>query len=74
MIISIALPVSTKLIPAPTVSPLNSNYLVEIENISKSVNEIETGAIECIKFQNISEFAVKIKELLNKQPYKITNN
>lgn len=52
-------------IPAPTVSPLNKNFLSEIDKIAHALNEIHTGAIDLYPFESLSEYAEKMKILRN---------
>lgn len=64
--------VSSKLLPAPTVSALNSDYKSQIEVIKSSLNAIEgEGTVETLDFKNLGEFTQKIKELISYEPYKI---
>ena len=70
---------SHKLVPAPTVSALNSDYIKQIENVAENVNNIyktlnnnETiNVVETEEFKNISDFVSIINKLLKDQPYKI---
>ena len=63
--------ISQKLIPAPTISALNPQYLQEIEDITNNINSIECDAIEIKPFSGLGELSGIIAELMTKQPYKI---
>lgn len=63
---------SEKLIPAPTVSPINPIYIDEIEKITSNLNKIEEGAITAIKFNGLGELSGIIKDLISEEPYKIS--
>lgn len=63
---------SEKLIPAPTVSSINPEYIKEIEMITSNLNEIEPGAITAIEFNGLGELSGIIKDLLVEQPYKLS--
>ncbi len=56
--------ISTSTIPAPTVSPLKQNYGDDIKEITKNLNEIETGAIELFEFRDMAEFSQRMKDIL----------
>jgi CRISPR-associated protein Cst2 len=63
---------SEKLIPAPTVSSINPEYVQEIEMITSNLNEIEPGAITAIEFNGLGELTGIIKDLIVEQPYKLS--
>lgn len=56
--------VSKGLMPAPTVSPLNLNYIDEVEKIAASLNKLE-DTIEVYKFNNFAEFTKEMTKLIN---------
>lgn len=62
---------SEKLIPAPTVSSINPQYIEEIEAITSNLNEIDSGAITALKFNGLGELSGIIKDLVSFEPYKI---
>lgn len=62
---------SEKLIPAPTISPINFEYNKEIESIASNINIIEPGAITVRKFNGLSELSEIIKDLISEEPYKM---
>ena len=62
---------SEKLIPAPTISPINPGYEKEIVSITANLNEIEPGAITAVKFNGLGELSGIIKDLMKNEPYKL---
>lgn len=66
---------STKILPAPTVSPLNDEYKNEIKRVADALNQIETSAIELCKFDSLGEYAEVMANIANTTvPYKISYN
>lgn len=63
---------SEKLIPAPTISPINPEYESEIQKITVNLNEIEPGAITAKKFNGLGELTEIIKNLIAEEPYKLS--
>lgn len=63
---------SEKLIPAPTISAINPDYMVEIETITSNLNDIEPGAVTAIKFNGLGELSGIIKNLMAEEPYKLS--
>lgn len=63
--------ISSKLIPAPTVSALNDEYISEIREITKNINKIEKDSIELIEFDGLGKLSEVLVNLLEKEPYKI---
>lgn len=63
---------SEKLIPAPTISSINPNYVKEIEAITANLNEIESGAITALKFNGLGELSGILKNLIAEEPYKMS--
>lgn len=63
---------SEKLIPAPTISPINPDYEKEIETITSNLNEIEHGAITAKQFNGLGELSGIIKDLMKEEPYKLS--
>ena len=62
---------SEKLIPAPTISPINSEYKSEIKKITANLNEIEPNAITSIEFNGLGELTEIVKKLIVEEPYKL---
>jgi CRISPR-associated protein Cst2 len=63
---------SEKLIPAPTISPINPEYINEIDTIAANLNEIEPGAITVKQFNGLGALSEIIKELIIEEPYKLS--
>lgn len=63
--------VSSKLIPAPTISALNPGYKDEIKKITENLNRIEEDAIEIKEFKGLGEFSGILADITNSEPYKI---
>jgi len=63
---------SEKLIPAPTISPINPEYKSEIDTIATNLNEIEPDAITVKQFNGLGALSEIIKELIVEEPYKLT--
>lgn len=63
---------SEKLIPAPTISPLNPVYEEEIKTIADNLNLIEKDSITVKPFHGLGAFAEIIKDLISEQPYKLS--
>lgn len=64
---------SEKLIPAPTISSINPDYVKEIETITSNLNKIEAGAITATKFNGLGDLSGIIKKLIEEEPYKLTS-
>lgn len=66
--------VSKGMVPAPTVSPLEPDYINDIEKISESLNQAE-DMIELFKFSNFGEFTELIMKFIKEtKPYKLKTN
>jgi CRISPR-associated protein Cst2 len=63
--------ISQKLIPAPTISALNPDYVQEIMEIKSNINSIENDAIELKTFTGLGVLSKIIVELMRQQPYRI---
>lgn len=61
--------VSYKLIPAPTISPINSDYRQEIRTITDNINRMEEEAIETCDFNSLSELSTILVNLSTLKPY-----
>jgi len=55
---------STKIVPAPMISPLNPSYPTEIDDIAQVLNRLRPGAIVVHPFQNLSSLAEIVRELM----------
>ena len=66
---------STKILPAPTISPLNAEYKDEIRRVADALNQIETDAIERHEFDSLGGYAEVMANLANTTvPFKISYN
>lgn len=66
---------SSKILPAPTVSPLNECYREEIQRIADALNQIEEGAIDCREFGSLGGYAEVMADLANTTvPFEISYN
>lgn len=63
---------SEKLVPAPTISPLNPDYQKEIETITKNLNDIEKDSTTTKEFNGLGALSGIIKDLLQEEPYKMS--
>lgn len=63
--------VSYQLIPAPTVSAINPEYLDEITKIKENLNRIKPDSIELKPFNGLGDLSKIIAELMEEEPYKI---
>lgn len=64
---------SRRVIPAPTVSPLNSEFRDQIEGIAVALNGLHAGAITVRHFDNLAGFAGIVQELIaGTSPYRLT--
>jgi len=64
--------VSNKLLPAPTISAINENYLEEIQTIATNLNRIEKEAISLHSFTGLGDLSRIIADLIEYEPYKIS--
>ncbi len=64
--------VSHKLIPAPTISAINDNYVGEIKQIAKNLNTIQQDSIEIAEFDGFGKLTEIFADLLKAEPYKIS--
>jgi CRISPR-associated protein Cst2 len=64
---------SSQLVPAPTLSPLNSDYQAELERIAAGLNKIRPNAISLRTFNSLAEFGEVMADLIQTTgPYKLT--
>lgn len=64
---------SMSLIPAPTISALNSDYRNEITNIANSLNNIQANSIQIHEFNGLDELVGILTNLRNEPPFVIPN-
>ena len=58
--------VSDSSIPAPTISPLKSNYAEEIEKVGKELNRIKKDSIQTYPFDSQSDFSKIMIDIIEK--------
>jgi CRISPR-associated protein Cst2 len=64
---------TTKVLPAPTVSPLNADYAQEIEGVTQALNGLHPNAVVTCPFDSLSAFANVVRDLVNTTtPYALT--
>lgn len=63
---------SERLIPAPTISPINPGYKAEIDIIATNLNMIESGSITVKQFDGLGALTEIIKDLIAEEPYKLS--
>lgn len=63
---------SEKLIPAPTISPINPDYLNEIGKIKDNLNLIEPNSVTTKTFNGFGDLSEIIKDLIAEEPYKLS--
>lgn len=66
--------VSTNVVPAPTISPLNTNYAAELQRISNQLNILRgPDTVRVHQFNTLADFAEIITDLaLKSEPYKLS--
>jgi CRISPR-associated protein Cst2 len=55
---------TTKVLPAPTVSPLNADYAQEIEGVTQALNGLHPNAVVTCPFDSLSAFANVVGKLV----------
>ena len=64
---------SSQLVPAPTISPLNPDYPDELERITHNLNRIRPGALTLRAFRSLAEFTTIMTDLIeDSSPYALT--
>lgn len=63
---------SSQIVPAPTLSPLNVGYREELESIAAALNKIRPQAIDLRSFDSLAEFSQIMADILETtSPYKL---
>jgi len=62
---------SKKLIPAPTISAINPDYIDEIIKITENLNKIENDSINLSEFNGLADLSKILADLINCEPYSI---
>jgi CRISPR-associated protein Cst2 len=64
---------SSQLVPAPTLSPLNGDYDTQLMGIRGFLNQIRPGAVELKPFESLAQFAEVMAGLIETTtPYKLS--
>lgn len=56
--------VSSDVIPAPTMSPINSGYRGQLQSIQKALEKVRPGAITLNEFDSLAQFSEVMTELI----------
>jgi CRISPR-associated protein Cst2 len=65
--------VSNQVIPAPTLSPLNPNYVTELSNLCGTLNGLRPNALDPRPFSSINEYAQIMTSLIKEgAPYRLS--
>ncbi|HUW14955.1 MAG TPA: DevR family CRISPR-associated autoregulator [Anaerolineae bacterium] len=56
--------ISTDVIPAPTMSPINSNYREQLQGIRDALEKVRPGAITLSEFDSMAQFSEVMTELI----------
>jgi len=65
--------VSGDVIPAPTLSPINSGYREQLQGISEALERVRPGAIALHEFDSLAQFSTVLTELMETTaPYTLT--
>ncbi len=64
---------TTQVVPAPTISPLHSQFREQIAGVQAALNSLRPGAVVIREFANLAEYASIMQELIaSTSPYQIT--
>jgi CRISPR-associated protein Cst2 len=55
---------TTKVLPAPTVSPLNAGYVQEIEGVAEALNSLHPDAVTTRSFESLAAFAETVRDIV----------
>jgi CRISPR-associated protein Cst2 len=56
--------VSSDVVPAPTMSPINSGYRGQLQGIQKALEKVRPGAITLNEFDSLAQFSEVMTELI----------
>jgi CRISPR-associated protein Cst2 len=63
---------SVKVVPAPTVSPLNDNYRDDIESVKEALNKLHAEAVTVERFESLAGFTQIMQQLIEgSEPYQL---
>ena len=66
-----AITISTQVMPAPTLSPLNPRYREELNQVAAALNQLKPGALTIHRFDSMGQFAEVMRELItDSTPFK----
>lgn len=64
--------VSSGIVPAPTVSPLNGDYREQLEGIHQALDKLRPGAVSLHTFDSLAQFSQVMAELIETtSPYRL---
>lgn len=64
--------VTSQVMPAPALSPLNENYREEVEKVARALNDLKPEAVTVRRFDSMGQFTEVMKGLIEgTQPYKL---
>lgn len=67
-----AITVTSQVMPAPALSPLEGNYRQEVERVASALNALKPGAVAVHRFDSMGQFAEVMKGLIQStRPYKL---
>jgi len=65
-----AVTVSTQVVPAPALSPLEDGYRNELKRVIQALNQVRPGAVTTYEFDSMGDFAEVMRDLIaDTQPY-----
>jgi CRISPR-associated protein Cst2 len=56
--------VSTQVVPAPAISPLDENYRDEVKRVAGALNEVQPAALTVHEFNSMGQFAEVMQGLI----------
>lgn len=63
---------SSDVVPAPTLSPLNSGFADDLQRVASALNAVRPGAIALRSFDSMGRFAEAMSEIIRtSEPYKL---
>ena len=65
--------ISSDVVPAPTMSPINSGYRGQLQGIQKALEKVRPGAVTLNEFDSLAQFSEVLTELITTTvPYKLS--
>lgn len=63
---------TSQIVPAPAISSLNRDFVVELEQVASELNQLRPGAVIVEKFETLAEFTKVMTRLINTtSPYRL---